>query len=134
MPNKNFRQLCGRPLYLFTLRALLASARVARVVIDTDCPPARLRAALDAALSPADAARVDILERPAHLCGDMVPMNEVLAHDVAAVRAGAQRRAPGSAAGAASPRAATFLRPPRAYRPPRARQTCTCRRTPPTLF
>jgi hypothetical protein len=36
VPNKNFRLLCGQPLYAWTLSALLGSAQVARVVIDTD--------------------------------------------------------------------------------------------------
>ena len=36
VPGKNFRLLCGRPLYAWTLSALLACKRIDRVVINTD--------------------------------------------------------------------------------------------------
>jgi len=37
VPRKNFRDLAGRPLYCWTLSALLGSSHISRVVIDTDC-------------------------------------------------------------------------------------------------
>ena len=37
VPNKNFRLLAGRPLYCWTLSALLGSSQISRIVIDTDC-------------------------------------------------------------------------------------------------
>ena len=37
MPHKNFRLLAGRPLYCWTLSALIGSSQISRVVIDTDC-------------------------------------------------------------------------------------------------
>jgi hypothetical protein len=36
VPNKNFRDLCGKPLYAWTLSALLSVTRIERVVINTD--------------------------------------------------------------------------------------------------
>ena len=34
--NKNFRLLAGRPLYCWTLSALLGSGQISRIIIDTD--------------------------------------------------------------------------------------------------
>jgi hypothetical protein len=158
VPGKNFRLLCGRPLYAWTLSALLSSTRIERVVINTDsttledeiraqfpadahrvqarcprahacAPPARRALACllhrrhappcaravapnthgaaarklfeksqrmharKRALThtprrrPAPAHPRQILERPAALRGDMVPMNTILAHDVSVVAA-----------------------------------------------
>jgi CMP-N-acetylneuraminic acid synthetase len=36
VPGKNFRLLCGQPLYCYALQALLSSETVACVFIDTD--------------------------------------------------------------------------------------------------
>lgn len=37
VPGKNFRALAGRPLYCWTLGALIGSSHISRIVIDTDC-------------------------------------------------------------------------------------------------
>lgn len=71
VPGKNFRSFAGCPLYHHIIRTLLSCSSVARVVIDTDSPTIR-----------DDAARafpqVEVLDRPEHLRGGAVPMNEVL--------------------------------------------------------
>jgi CMP-N-acetylneuraminic acid synthetase len=71
VPGKNFRTFAGSPLYHHIVRTLLSCPSVARVVIDTDSPTIR-----------DDAARafpqVEALDRPEHLRGGAVPMNEVL--------------------------------------------------------
>lgn len=57
MPNKNFRDLAGRPLYCWTLSALLGSSHISRVVIDTDCETLAQELA---AHFPADVARITV--------------------------------------------------------------------------
>lgn len=72
---KNYRALCGRPLFHHIITTLLAVPLIAEVVIDTDSP-----------LITADAARnfpaVRVIPRPRHLLGGDVPMNEILLHDI----------------------------------------------------
>jgi CMP-N-acetylneuraminic acid synthetase len=71
VPGKNFRSFAGRPLYHHIIGTLLSCSSLARVVIETDSPTIR-----------EDAARafpqVEVLDRPEHLRGGAVPMNEVL--------------------------------------------------------
>jgi CMP-N-acetylneuraminic acid synthetase len=73
---KNHRPLGGMPLYQHVLRTLLEVRGIDEVVVDTDSPPILEEAAR---LFP----RVRLLERPEPLRGGLVPMNDVLAHDVA---------------------------------------------------
>jgi CMP-N-acetylneuraminic acid synthetase len=80
VPGKNFRPLGGIPLYHHIVRSLLASARVARTVIDTDSDVIKS----DAAEAFPD---VQVIDRPPELRGSMVPMNSVLLKDVRRVDA-----------------------------------------------
>lgn len=77
---KNYRSFAGRPLYHHIITSLLACPAVTQVVIDTDSP-----------VIIEDATRefpgVRVLERPAHLRGGDVPMNDVLLNDVKQVDA-----------------------------------------------
>ena len=86
VPNKNFRLLAGRPLYCWTLSALLGSSQIARVVIDTDADGEKLAQEI-AAQFPKDVQRVTVLPRPQELRGDMVPMTSILFHDVSTLAA-----------------------------------------------
>lgn len=72
---KNYRNFAGRPLYHHIVSALLHSRTIGQVVIDTDSPFIREDAAL---AFPS----VVLLERPEHLRGGEVPMNDVLLHTV----------------------------------------------------
>ena len=78
VPGKNFRELGGVPLYHHIVRTLMACPSVSQIVIDTDS---------DAIWKDAQStfSQVQILERPKHLCGDDVPMTEVLYHDASQV-------------------------------------------------
>src|SRR5688500_16123151 len=78
VPGKNFRTFAGRPLYHHIIDTLLACASVARVVIDTDSPTIRADAAQNFP-------QVEVLDRPEHLRGGAVPMNDVLAGTVGRV-------------------------------------------------
>jgi CMP-N-acetylneuraminic acid synthetase len=75
VPGKNHRSFGGEPLYRHVVGALLASGRVDEIVIDTDSPAI----ARDAERFE----RVRTIERPEHLRGGHVAMNDVLLHDVA---------------------------------------------------
>jgi CMP-N-acetylneuraminic acid synthetase len=80
VPGKNFRLLAGRPLYEHIVQSLLRCPEVSEILVDTDSPEisAGLRQGYPA---------VRVLERPEHLRGDKVPMNEILAYDTAQVEA-----------------------------------------------
>ncbi|MCH7798297.1 MAG: acylneuraminate cytidylyltransferase family protein [Planctomycetes bacterium] len=80
VPGKNFRPLAGRPLYHHIVTSLLGSDRIDTVLIDTDSPVIREDCA---AAFPG----VRLVERPGHLRGGNVPMNEVLLHDVDQIEA-----------------------------------------------
>jgi CMP-N-acetylneuraminic acid synthetase len=80
VPEKNYRLVAGRPLYAYILDTLLRCPEVGRIVVDTDSPA--IRAGM-AERFPS----VEVLERPEHLRGGEVPMNEILWHDVQAIPA-----------------------------------------------
>jgi N-acylneuraminate cytidylyltransferase len=77
VPGKNVRPLCGRPLFHWVLESLCRSRYVDTIVVNTDSPGI----AEDARRS--FGARVLVLERPPALCGDMVPIQPLIAHDLA---------------------------------------------------
>lgn len=80
VPGKNYRILAGRPLYQHILETLLAVPEITEVVVDTDSDPVMdgLRAHFP---------QVKIINRPAHLRADDVPMNQILIHDTEQVPA-----------------------------------------------
>ncbi|GIV34003.1 MAG: hypothetical protein KatS3mg031_1538 [Chitinophagales bacterium] len=76
VPNKNLKLFAGRPLYHHVMRTLLGCPAITRIVINTD----------SAAIAE-DVKRhfpeTLIIERPEAIRGDMVPMNKIIAHDIA---------------------------------------------------
>jgi CMP-N-acetylneuraminic acid synthetase len=72
---KNYRPLGGRPLFHHIVETLLASPAISKVVIDTDSEVIRD----DTRVAFPD---VEVLDRPEHLRGGMVAMNDVLLNDV----------------------------------------------------
>lgn len=80
VPGKNYRLLAGKPLFHHILETLLACRLIDEVVVDTDSPPViqGLRESFP---------QVRVLERPDHLRGDAIPMNEILAYDTSQVEA-----------------------------------------------
>jgi CMP-N-acetylneuraminic acid synthetase len=80
VPGKNYRPFAGRPLYHHIVRGLLACPQVDRIVIDTDSEFLRDDAA-------EHFPEVRVLERPAHLSADTVPMNDVLLNAISQVEA-----------------------------------------------
>jgi CMP-N-acetylneuraminic acid synthetase len=80
VPGKNFRPLAGKPLFHHIIGSLLACPEIDQVVVDTDSQP--IIEGLQQHFP-----KVTILERPAHLRGDDVSMNEVLLYDTSQVEA-----------------------------------------------
>lgn len=80
VPGKNYRALAGKPLYVYILTTLSACEEIAEIVVDTDSPIIKQGVA-------SDFPTVRIIDRPEHLRGDDVPMNEVLLYDVTQVPA-----------------------------------------------
>ena len=79
VPGKNYRLLAGKPLYQHIIETLLAVPEISRLVVDTDSQPVitGLRN---------DFPRVQVIDRPEHLCADTVPMNEILLYDTSLVK------------------------------------------------
>lgn len=83
MPNKNFRDMCGKPLIDWSLDQLLENARIDAVVVSTDDPAMYDHAVAKGAL--------DIGLRPEHLATDDAPKWGVWQHalDAAEAKVGA---------------------------------------------
>ncbi len=75
VPGKNYRELAGKPLFHHILETLRAVPEIRRIVVDTDSHI--IRQGVSQAFP-----EVRILERPEHLRGDAVPMNDVLRYDL----------------------------------------------------
>ena len=80
VPGKNYRPLAGKPLFHHILETLLAVPEISQVVVDTDSEPV-----MDSLRQ--HFSQVAIINRPAHLRADDVPMNDILLHDTAQVKA-----------------------------------------------
>ncbi len=80
VPEKNFRPCAGRPLFHYILQTLASCSQISRTVVDTDSPV--IQQAIEQ-----DFPEVTVLERPAELRAATVPMNEILLHDTALVKA-----------------------------------------------
>lgn len=80
VPQKNFREFAGRPLFHYILETLQSCSRINEIVVDTDSSP--IKEGLRTHFS-----SVRILDRPEHLRAGTTPMNDVLLHDVDRVEA-----------------------------------------------
>jgi CMP-N-acetylneuraminic acid synthetase len=80
VPGKNYRPLAGKPLFHHIIETLLKVPEIAEIVVDTDSEPvmAGLRDHFPQVL---------IINRPAHLRADDIPMNNILMHDTEQVPA-----------------------------------------------
>ena len=80
VPGKNYRPLAGKPLFHHILETLLAVPEIETVMVDTDSEPVMdgLRQHFP---------QVKIINRPASLRADDIPMNDILLHDTAQVEA-----------------------------------------------
>ena len=80
VPGKNYRPLAGRPLYAYILDTLSDCPEVDEIVVDTDSP--EIKSGVEDRFP-----HVNLLDRPDHLIGGEIPMNDVLVHDVLEVEA-----------------------------------------------
>ncbi len=80
VPGKNYRSLAGKPLFHYILTALLACPEISHIIVDTDSQ--EITAGIEQHFP-----QVTILQRPEHLRGDAVPMNDILIHDIGQVAA-----------------------------------------------
>jgi CMP-N-acetylneuraminic acid synthetase len=80
VPGKNYRLLAGKPLFHHVISSLLACPEIAQVAVDTDSQ--LIMEGLQQHFP-----TVRILERPAHLRGDTISMNEILLYDTSQVEA-----------------------------------------------
>jgi CMP-N-acetylneuraminic acid synthetase len=80
VPGKNYRPINGQPLFYHILKALQGVPGIQTVVVDTDSPliTEKIKTNFPA---------VHIIDRPAHLLADDIPMNEILMYDTGLVPA-----------------------------------------------
>lgn len=75
VPNKNIRSFCGRPLFHVVAETLELCDCIETIVINTDSE-------IIAEDAKKHFSKVKIVERPADLQGDFVPMNDIIAYDL----------------------------------------------------
>ena len=75
VPGKNYRVLAGKPLYGYIIETLLTCPEINQIVVNTDSP------IIEEGISD-QYSSVKLIQRPDHLCGDMIPMNEILLYDI----------------------------------------------------
>lgn len=75
VPNKNLRLFDGKPLYHAIISELLKSKYINQIVINTDSDKIKEDCAL---FFPS----VILVDRPIEICGDFVPMNDVIEYDM----------------------------------------------------
>lgn len=80
VPQKNYRNFAGKPLYQRIIATLLAVPEIDSILVDTDSPEVQRGLT-------AEFPQVQVVDRPEHLRGDKVSMNEILIHDTGFISA-----------------------------------------------
>lgn len=75
VPNKNVRSFAGRPLFHRVAETLESCDRIETILINTDSD-------IIAEDATRHFSKVSINWRPEHLCGDFVPMNDIIGYDL----------------------------------------------------
>ncbi|OQX53351.1 MAG: acylneuraminate cytidylyltransferase [Candidatus Cloacimonas sp. 4484_209] len=78
IPNKNIRNFCGRPLLHWVMESLRKSPYIKEIVINTDSEQISEEGRKNFGAR--------IINRPQHLRGDMVPMNDIIAYDLSQIK------------------------------------------------
>jgi CMP-N-acetylneuraminic acid synthetase len=81
---KNFRELVNKPLFRWILDSLLAVDAIDQIVINTDAREILAEKGLETGFG---GGKVLVRDRRPEICGDFVPMNTIIADDMAAVPA-----------------------------------------------
>jgi len=77
---KNFRDFCGKPLYHHIINTLDRVYAVDEVIIDTDSQRVIAEA-------PKLSGKIQIIKRPAELCGDHISTNRIFEYDLSQTKA-----------------------------------------------
>ena len=77
---KNYRPICGKPLYAHIIETLLACPEIDSILVDTDSPV--VLEGLER-----DYPEVKRLLRPEHMRADTLPMNDILVYDTGQIEA-----------------------------------------------
>ncbi len=77
---KNYRDFNGKPLFHWIILSLLKCPSIATICINTDSPTIKEQVGVFGS-------RVVVIDRPAGLLGDQVPMNDILKYDVTQIDA-----------------------------------------------
>lgn len=80
VPDKNFRDVAGKPLYAHIIETLLDCRSISEIVVDTDSPVIKTGVS-------SKYPSVRVIDRPENLRDGMISMNEVLLHDVSQTKA-----------------------------------------------
>jgi CMP-N-acetylneuraminic acid synthetase len=80
VPEKNFRELAGKPLFYHILETLLSVPELDGIYVDTDSSPIIEGIQENFPM-------VEIIHRPQDLCADDTPMNQIIRHDVSQIQA-----------------------------------------------
>ncbi len=80
VPQKNFRDLAGKPLFHHILMTLMKCNEISKIVVDTDSPV--ISADINRTFP-----QVTVIDRPEHLRADDIPMNDILIYDTSQVDA-----------------------------------------------
>lgn len=80
VPGKNYRELAGWPLFHHILAALGACPEISAIVVDTDSEA--VKEGIEQHFP-----TITLLDRPQHLRGGHIPMNEILLYDTSQVDA-----------------------------------------------
>jgi N-acylneuraminate cytidylyltransferase len=78
VPNKNLREFNGQPLCYWIINTIQATPEIDEIVVDTDSKEIKKQ------INDFD---VTVIDRPDSLCGDHVPMNDIILHDITQVDA-----------------------------------------------
>ena len=76
VPGKNFRDLCGKPLYRWILDTLLEIDEIDKVVINTDARDLLVKSDIPSS------SKILIRDRSKAICGDNISMNRVIQDDI----------------------------------------------------
>jgi len=80
VPDKNFREVGGKPLYHYILTTLLKVPQLDSIYVDTDSPP--IKSGIER-----DFPTITVIDRPENLRADETSMNRIIAHDISVIKA-----------------------------------------------
>jgi len=80
VPEKNYRELAGKPLFHHILNALLKVPEIDLVCVDTDSIVIKEGISKDFPV-------IKVIDRPLDLRADTVPMNRIIEHDMSLIKA-----------------------------------------------